>query len=317
MRALPLLLLAGCGAPALTAVPSPCVVEVRRTDGAGTLVHRRGYDASGRLSWGEWSETYTGRGREELRYDGANRVGAVRASHHETSANYPGPVMAFSADAAYDGAGRMVALVEVNAYDRDGKRRAFRYRWDERGRLVEASGSHRRLRVSYAGDRATATVEEFEDADGHPWTSRGTLTWDGDRLVEFAQRICNPGGHCYERGDRFAWDERGRLAAWTPREGDAYRYRYDDQGRLIRRTLVRDRGERPHDITWDAAGQVAATVDDEGHGAREERRYTGACAAATGAERAPDPLALVGLAPCVPTRVAGCLAPDGRSSPRW
>lgn len=324
MRALGVLAIAGCAAPTLAQVPVACEVEVRRTDGMGTMAHRRGYDAGERLAWGEWSETYSGRGHEEVRYDDAGRVRSVRGLHHESSGSYPGPEMKFTAEASYDRDGRMVKVVTVDAYDNDGgcdrpgRERTWRYRWDAGGRLVEARRSDgRRLRVGYRGERASEVVEEWADIDGHPWTSQGVLTWEGGRLLRIARRICNRAGYCYDDGERFAYDEHGRLVARTPMKGDAWRYRYDERGRLVRRTMLRDRSERPTDVRYDDAGRVAATVDDEGTGASQQRVYRGDCAAATGAERAPDPLVLLGLTPCLPSRVAGCLAPDGRATPRW
>jgi YD repeat-containing protein len=312
-----------CGwtAPKLIALPSACQVEVRRTDGAGTLTWRRGYDASGRLSWGEWSETYSGTGYEELRYDSAGRLRSVRGLHHESSPDYPGPQMEFKAEATYDDAGRLTKLVTVNPYDRErlpyrkGERHTLRYGWDERGRLVEMRGpSGGRMLISYSvGDHPTSTVEDYKDLAGSPWTRRATLTWDGDRLLRVVQHSCLKGvGPCDDRDDRFTWDEHGHLVGWTPLKGDAWRYQYDAQGRLGRTVRLSAGSERLQAFTYDEASRLVAIIADDGKGGSETRSYHGNCAAATGAASPTDPLSVVGLELCVPTRVAGCLTMDGR-----
>ncbi len=319
-RSIAAIVLAGCTTASAgllsdprTATPPECEVRVSRTDGMGTRTRSRSYDSSGRLLGGEWSETYTGRGREELAYDAQGRIRAVRAHHDETSADYPDD-MSFSADASYDERGRLALLVTVNPYD-EPPRLEQRYRYDGAGRLIEISGG-RGLRLSYARGRVVRSEEDWHDMDRTPWHAVGTFTYERGRLARVSYRICNPQNSCYERSSTFEHDAEGRLSAHTPSDGDAYRYHYDAEGRPTNIMMLRDNTERPREYTYDEQGRVASIVED-GNGPREERTYEGRCAAETGRPFDPNPSALLAITPCIPTRLAGCLSPDGRTIVRW
>jgi hypothetical protein len=317
------LAVSGCAprAPVGYMLKPECRVTVNRTDGMGTFARPRLYDDSGRYLSGEWAETYSGRGQERVLYDVQGRIVEVQAEHGDSSGCYDG--MTFTATVRYDEQGRIVRLTTTNPY-RTPRRQTSLYHYEHGGRLSEiqrdtARGSMTgRVLFTYEGNRLIRVEVHHANIFGEPWVGQGRFFYDGNRITRYHIRRCmssHPEGKgCWEATHDFDYDEHGRLKMWSRTDGDTNRYGYDSQGRLASRTFIRDSREQPIGFAYDSQGRLLSVQID---GARKEYQYEGLCAPEMPEGTVFEPLGVLGFVPCVPTRVASCLSPDGRSVVRW